>query len=149
MRASLVSREVIADSIELVARGHLFDGLVCIVGCDKTIPAAVMALARLDLPGLVLYSGSIAPAATAARDVTIQDVFEAVGAHAAGNDQRRRSARARERRLPGRGRVRRAVHREHDGDGARLPRRQRAGPERGPGDHPGKPQAAVRPASSR
>ena len=61
MRASLISREVIADSIELVARGHLFDGLVCIVGCDKTIPAAVMALARLDMPGLVLYSGSIAP----------------------------------------------------------------------------------------
>ncbi|HEX2236236.1 MAG TPA: dihydroxy-acid dehydratase, partial [Actinomycetota bacterium] len=60
MRASLVSREVIADSIELVARGHLFDGLVCLVGCDKTIPAAAMALCRLDLPGLVLYGGSIA-----------------------------------------------------------------------------------------
>jgi dihydroxy-acid dehydratase len=84
MRASLVSREVIADSIELVARGHLFDGLVCIVGCDKTIPAAVMALARLDLPGLVLYSGSIAPGRFRGRDVTVQDVFEAVGAHAAG-----------------------------------------------------------------
>src|SRR5581483_54089 len=61
MRASLVSRDVIADSIELVTRGHLFDGLVCLVGCDKTIPAAIMALARLDLPGLVLYNGSIAP----------------------------------------------------------------------------------------
>jgi dihydroxy-acid dehydratase len=84
MRASLVSREVIADSIELVARGHLFDGLVCIVGCDKTIPSAVMALARLDLPGLVLYNGSIAPGRFRGRDVTIQDVFEAVGAHAAG-----------------------------------------------------------------
>ena len=84
MRASLVSREVIADSIELVARGHLFDGLVCIVGCDKTIPAAVMALARLDLPGLVLYGGSIAPGRFRGRDVTIQDVFEVVGAHAAG-----------------------------------------------------------------
>jgi dihydroxy-acid dehydratase len=84
MRASLVSREVIADSIELVARGHLFDGLVCLVGCDKTIPAAVMALARLDLPGLVLYGGSIAPGRFRGRDVTIQDVFEAVGAHAAG-----------------------------------------------------------------
>jgi dihydroxy-acid dehydratase len=84
MRASLVSREVIADSIELVARGHLFDGLVCIVGCDKTIPAAVMALGRLDLPGLVLYNGSIAPGRFRGRDVTIQDVFEAVGAHAAG-----------------------------------------------------------------
>ena len=84
MRASLVSREVIADSIELVARGHLFDGLVCLVGCDKTIPAAVMALARLDIPGLVLYNGSIAPGRFAGRDVTIQDVFEAVGAHAVG-----------------------------------------------------------------
>jgi dihydroxy-acid dehydratase len=84
MRASLVSREVIADSIELVARGHLFDGLVCIVGCDKTIPAAVMALARLDLPGLVLYGGSIAPGRYRGKDVTIQDVFEVVGAHAAG-----------------------------------------------------------------
>jgi dihydroxy-acid dehydratase len=84
MRASLVSREVIADSIELVARGHLFDGLVCLVGCDKTIPAAVMALARLDIPGVVLYNGSIAPGRFRGRDVTIQDVFEAVGQHAAG-----------------------------------------------------------------
>jgi dihydroxy-acid dehydratase len=84
MRASLVSREVIADSIELVARGHLFDGLVCLVGCDKTIPAAVMALCRLDIPGLVLYSGSIAPGRFQGRDVTVQDVYEAIGAHAAG-----------------------------------------------------------------
>jgi dihydroxy-acid dehydratase len=84
MRTSLVSREVIADSIELVARGNLFDGLVVLVGCDKTIPAAVMALARLDIPGLVLYGGSIAPGRWQNRDVTIQDVFEAVGAHAAG-----------------------------------------------------------------
>jgi dihydroxy-acid dehydratase len=85
MRASLISREVIADSIELVARGHLLDGLVCLVGCDKTIPAAVMALARLDLPGLVLYNGSIAPGRFRGRDVTIQDVFEGVGAHAVGS----------------------------------------------------------------
>jgi dihydroxy-acid dehydratase len=84
MRASLVSREVIADSIELVARGHLFDGLVCLVGCDKTIPAGVMALCRLDIPGLVLYNGSIAPGRWHGKDVTIQDVFEAVGQHAAG-----------------------------------------------------------------
>src|SRR4051812_48888420 len=83
MRASLVSREVSADSIELGARGNLFDGLVCIVGCDKTIPAAVMALARLDLPGIVLYGGSIAPGRYRGEDVTIQDVFEVVGAHAA------------------------------------------------------------------
>jgi dihydroxy-acid dehydratase len=84
MRASLVSRELIADSLELVARGHLFDGLVCLVGCDKTIPSAVMALGRLDIPGLVLYNGSIAPGRFRGRDVTIQDVFEAVGAHAVG-----------------------------------------------------------------
>ena len=84
MRASLVSREVIADSIELVARGHLFDGLVCLVGCDKTIPAAVMALSRLDIPGLVLYSGSIAAGRWRGHDVTVQDVFEAVGSHATG-----------------------------------------------------------------
>ena len=84
MRASLVSREVIADSIELVARGHLFDGLVCLVGCDKTIPAAVMALCRLDIPGLVLYGGSIAPGKWRGKDVTVQDVFEAVGRHATG-----------------------------------------------------------------
>jgi dihydroxy-acid dehydratase len=84
MRTSLISREVIADSIELVARGNLFDALIVLVGCDKTIPAAVMALARLDIPGLVLYGGSIAPGHWRGRDVTIQDVFEAVGAHAAG-----------------------------------------------------------------
>jgi dihydroxy-acid dehydratase len=84
MRASLVSREVIADSIELVCRGQMFDALVCIVGCDKTIPAAAMALARLDIPGIILYGGTIAAGSFRGRDVTIQDVFEAVGANAAG-----------------------------------------------------------------
>lgn len=84
MKASLVSREIIADSIELVARGNGFDGLIVLVGCDKTIPAASMALARLDVPGLVLYGGSIAPGQWNGRSVTIQDVFEAVGAHGAG-----------------------------------------------------------------
>jgi dihydroxy-acid dehydratase len=85
MRTSLVSREVIADSIELVARGHLFDGLVCLVACDKTNPAAVMALGRLDIPGLVLYTGSIAPGVFRGRDVTVGDVYEAIGAYAAGH----------------------------------------------------------------
>ena len=84
MKASLVSREVIADSIELVCRGQMFDAVVCIVGCDKTIPAAAMALARLNLPGLVLYGGTIAAGKFQGKDVTIQDVFEAVGANAAG-----------------------------------------------------------------
>jgi dihydroxy-acid dehydratase len=84
MRASLVSREVIADSIELVALGNGFDGLVILVGCDKTIPGAVMALARLNVPGVVLYGGSIAPGVFEGKPVTIQDVFEAVGAHASG-----------------------------------------------------------------
>src|SRR5712671_5837313 len=84
MKASLVSREVIADSIELVGRGQLFDAAVCVVGCDKTIPAAAMALARMNLPGLVLYGGTIAAGKFRGKDVTIQDVFEAVGANAAG-----------------------------------------------------------------
>jgi len=83
MKASLISREVIADSIELVTRGHLFDAVVALSGCDKTIPGTVMALARLDLPALMLYGGSIMPGRFQGRDVTIQDVFEAVGAHAA------------------------------------------------------------------
>jgi len=98
MKASLVSREMIADSIELVARGNSFDGLVCIAGCDKNMPGAIMALARLDIPGLMLYGGSIMPghlhvgadgktpdpAGTKEIDITIQQVFEAIGAHAAG-----------------------------------------------------------------
>jgi dihydroxy-acid dehydratase len=85
MRTSLVSREVIADSIELVTRGTLFDALIVLVGCDKTIPGGVMALSRLNIPGLVLYGGSIAPGRFEGRDVTVQDVFEAVGKHARGN----------------------------------------------------------------
>ena len=84
MKTSLVSREIIADSIELVGRGNMFDGLVALAGCDKTIPGTIMALARLDIPGLMLYGGSIAAGRYDGRDVTIQDVFEAVGAHAAG-----------------------------------------------------------------
>jgi dihydroxy-acid dehydratase len=84
MKCSLISREVIADSIELVARGNHFDGLVCLSGCDKTNPGVVMALARLDIPGLALYGGSIAPGHLGDRDLTIQDVFEAVGAYASG-----------------------------------------------------------------
>jgi dihydroxy-acid dehydratase len=84
MKASLVSRETIADSIELVVRGHLLDGLVCLVGCDKTIPGAGMALARLDVPGLVLYNGTIYPGTYKGRDLTVVSVFEAIGAYRAG-----------------------------------------------------------------
>jgi dihydroxy-acid dehydratase len=89
MKASLISREVIADSIELVARGNSFDGIVCIAGCDKNMPAAIMALARLDIPGLMLYGGSIAPGHLrqpdgSSKDITILNVFEAIGSHAAG-----------------------------------------------------------------
>jgi dihydroxy-acid dehydratase len=90
MRGSLVSREVIADSIELVAQSHGFDGLVCVVGCDKTGPAAVMALGRLDIPGLVLYSGTIMPGRVNGEDVAIGDLFEELGAyHAAGSSAER------------------------------------------------------------
>jgi len=89
MRASLISREVIADSIEMAVRGHSLDGAVILVGCDKTLPAAAMALARMDAPGLIFYGGSIMPGHCEfrgeARDLSIQDVFEAVGAHAAGD----------------------------------------------------------------
>jgi len=85
MKTSLVSREVIADSIELVARGHMFDAVVALSGCDKTIPGCAMALARLDVPSVLLYGGSIAPGRFKGRDVTIQDVFEGVGAHAVGD----------------------------------------------------------------
>ena len=116
MKASLVSREVIADSIELVCRGQLFDAAVCVVGCDKTIPAAAMALARMNLPGLVLYGGTIAAGKYKGKDVTIQDVFEAVGAHSAGK-MKLEDLKRLGRRMSRRRRVRRSVHRQHDGDG--------------------------------
>src|SRR5262245_17740703 len=85
MKTSLVSREVIADSIELTARGYQFDAVIALSGCDKTIPGCVMALARLDVPSLMLYGGSILPGRFKGKDVTIQDVFEAIGAHATGD----------------------------------------------------------------
>jgi dihydroxy-acid dehydratase len=85
MKASLISREVIADSIELAIEGHQLDGVICIVGCDKTIPAAAMALARMDIPGLVYYGGTIMPGRIGEREFSIQEVFEAIGAHAAGS----------------------------------------------------------------
>src|SRR5580765_5753746 len=84
MRASLVSREVVADSIELVVRGHLLDGLVCLVGCDKTMPGAAMAMARLDVPSLALYNGTIYPGMYNGRTVDVVSVYEAIGAYRAG-----------------------------------------------------------------
>src|SRR5579884_2257034 len=84
MKASLVSREIIADSIELVGRGHMFDAMIALVGCDKTMPGAAMALIRLNVPAIILYGGSIAPGRFRGKDVTIGDVYEAIGATAAG-----------------------------------------------------------------
>jgi dihydroxy-acid dehydratase len=143
MRASLVSREVIADSIELVTRGHHFDGLVCIVGCDKTIPAAVMALARLDIPGLVLYGGSIAAGRYRGKDVTIQDVFEVVGAHAAGRVSEREVHALESVACPGAGAcgghfTANTMATALDFLGVSAP-----GLNEIPATHPGKPQAAV------
>jgi len=144
MRASLVSREVIADSIELVARGHLFDGLVCLVGCDKTIPAAAMAIARLDIPALILYGGTIAPGRYRGQDVTIQDVFEAIGAHAAGKITDREVHALESVACPGAGAcgghyTANTMATALDFLGVSSP-----GLNEIPANHPGKPQAAVR-----
>jgi dihydroxy-acid dehydratase len=103
MKASLVSREVIADSIELVGRGNMFDGMVALSGCDKTIPGTVMALCRLDMPSLMIYGGSIAPGKFEGKDVSIQDVFEAVGAHARGTMNDARLACLEDNACPGAG----------------------------------------------
>ena len=103
MKASLVSREVIADSIELVGRGNMFDGMVALSGCDKTIPGTVMALCRLDIPSLMIYGGSIAPGKFEGKDVSIQDVFEAVGAHARGTMNDKRLACLEDNACPGAG----------------------------------------------
>jgi dihydroxy-acid dehydratase len=103
MKASLVSREVIADSIELVGRGNLFDGMIALSGCDKTIPGTVMALCRLDIPSLMIYGGSIAPGKFEGKDVSIQDVFEAVGAHARGTLSNERLACLEDNACPGAG----------------------------------------------
>ncbi|HEX9288857.1 MAG TPA: dihydroxy-acid dehydratase [Anaeromyxobacteraceae bacterium] len=103
MKASLISREVIADSIELVGRGHWFDGVVALVGCDKTIPGAALALLRLNVPGLVLYGGSIAAGHLDGKDITIQHVFEAVGAFAAGKIDQKRLEQVEDAACPGAG----------------------------------------------
>jgi dihydroxyacid dehydratase/phosphogluconate dehydratase len=122
MKASLISREVIADSIELVARGNSFDGLVCIAGCDKNMPAAIMALARLDIPGLMLYGGSIAPGHL---HVNRHHDPASLRSHRLPRRRphHRRPARSRRSlRLPRPRRLRRSVHRQHHGHGRRIPR---------------------------
>ncbi len=115
MKTSLVSREVIADSIELTARGYQFDAVIALSGCDKTIPGCVMALARLDIPSLMLYGGSILPGRWRGKDVTIQDVFEAIGKHATGEMSDDDLYELEGCASPGRRRLRSAVHRQHDG----------------------------------
>ena len=122
MRASLISREVIADSIELMAHAHDFDALVCLVGCDKTVPAALMALARVDKPAVVLYSGPMRAGHVNGAERTIQDVWEAIGAFERGGDDRAEPRRARAPVVPGRRDLRRPLHGQHDGRRARVPR---------------------------
>ena len=149
MRASLVSREVIADSIELVARGHLFDGLVQLVACDKTNPGGAMAVGRLDIPAVVSYTGSIAPGLY--RQPRGVDRRRVRGDRCARRrqDQRRRPARARVGRVPRRGRLRRPVHREHDVDDPRLPRAVAVRGERDPGHAPRQGAGRVRVRAAR
>ena len=138
MKASLISREVVADSIELVVRGHLLDGVVCLVGCDKTIPGAAMALGRLDVPGLVLYNGTIYPGrlqGPAQRDR--RDRVRGDRGVPRGQDHARRAVRGRERRVPRRRRLRWPVHGQHDVDGHGVPRALARRPQRHPGRGPG------------
>jgi dihydroxy-acid dehydratase len=103
MKCSLISREVVTDSVELVTRGHSLDGVVVMVGCDKTIPAGAMALARLDIPGLVVYGGSIMPGSHKGIPITIQDVYQAIGAHAAGSIDEEELVEIEKNSLPGPG----------------------------------------------
>ena len=117
MKSSLPSREVIADSVELTIRGHAYDALVGMAGCDKSLPGMMMAMCRLNVPAIFIYGGSILPGTFKGKPVTVQDVFEAVGQALGRRDVRRRPRGARAGRLPVGGRLRRAVHREHHGDG--------------------------------
>jgi dihydroxy-acid dehydratase len=114
MRSSLASRDAITDTVELTMRGHCYDAIVGLAGCDKSLPGMMMAMVRLNVPSVFIYGGSILPGRLEGRDITVQDVFEAVGQHQAGN-LRRGFGRDRTGRLPVCGRVRRAVHREHHG----------------------------------
>ena len=144
MKASLISREVIADSIELVVRGHLLDGVVCLTGCDKTTPGAAMALGRLDVPGLILYNGTIYPGTyKGQRNATVVSVYEAIGQYRAGKISLDDLYEIENVACPGRGSLWRPVHRQHDehGDGVprHQPRRTQRHPGRGPGQGRGRP----------
>ncbi len=135
MRASLVSREVIADSVELIAQGYLYDGMVALSACDKTIPGGAMGVIRSGVPGMVLYGGTIAPGEWQGRKLTIVEVFEAVGQRAAGKISEEELLEIERRAIPGPG-LRRAVHRQHHGHGPRgpgpLPRGLQRHPRRPP-----------------
>ncbi len=144
MKSSLVSREVVADSIELVMRGHLLDGVVCLTGCDKTTPGAAMALGRLDVPGLILYNGTIYPGTyKGQRNVTVVSVYEAIGAYQAGKISLDELYAIENAACPGAGCVWRPVHGQHDvdGDGVHrsLARRPQRHPGRGSGQGRGRP----------
>ena len=115
MRSSLVSREVIADSVELTMRGHCYDALVGLAGCDKSLPGMMMAMLRLNVPSVFLYGGSIMPGRFHGKDVTVVDVFEGVGQHSAGKMPESELCLTGKSRLPRRGRLRRPVHRQHHG----------------------------------
>ena len=116
MKSSLVSREVIANSVELTMRGHCYDALVGLAGCDKSLPGMMMAMVRLNVPSIFIYGGSILPGSYRGRQITVQDVFEAVGQHSVGTIERRRTPRDRAGGLSVGRFLRRAVHRQHHGD---------------------------------
>ena len=119
MKSSLVSREVIADSIELTMRGHCYDAMVGLAGCDKRLPGVMMSMLRLNVPSVFMYGGSILPGRFKGKDVTVVDVFEAVGMHSAGKMTDKDLHELEARRLPERRRLRRPVHRQHHGHGVR------------------------------
>ena len=119
MKSSLPSREVIADSVELTMRGHAYDALVGIAGCDKSLPGMMMAMCRLNVPSIFIYGGSILPGTFKGQPVTIQDVFEAVGKYSVGEMSDADLDALEHNACPSAGRLRRAVHRQHHGDGVR------------------------------
>ena len=147
MKASLISREVVADSIELVSRGHLFDGLVCLIGCDKTGPGAAMATGRLDIPTVILYSGTIMPGHHNGRDTDIVSIYEAIGAYRSGKISARELYEIESTACPGAGACGGQYTANTMSHGARVPGPLASGAERHPGHRPG--QAGCRPHDRR